>query len=98
MFANTQKFDETVNLLLVETHREDNGCDYGLLCLIPDSLEFCTTTGSILIRLSTLSDHHTSIDSKTTDGERKNEAKWKKKLNGFKSYSTAERGFKKMLL
>ena len=45
-YANIDKFDETVNVLLVELIREQDGDEYGMLYLSQDPSQYHDLTGS----------------------------------------------------
>lgn len=98
--TDIDRFDEKVNSILVEIHRECNGDDYGMLYLSKDPSECSMLTGgSTLTRIGNLSACDANIDANASDAERKKaEVLWKVKLNDSNIEATAERGSKKMLL
>ena len=98
-YADIDKFDETVNALLVELIREHDGDEYGMLYLSQDPSQFYGLTGSNLTKIGSIAAYDDTIDVDETELVRKRaEVVWKVKVNDSKVEAAAERGAKKMLL
>ena len=99
-YTDIDKFDEKINTILVEIPRDHDGDEYGMLYLSQDPNEYSTiTSGSTLEKIGKITAYDDSIDSSSSEADRKKaEASWKVKLNDSKVEAAAERGAKKMLL
>ena len=95
-----QRFDEKMISILVELPREDDGDEFGMLCLSQNASKCITiTSGSALTKIGLLEVCNDSIVVGTVDGGRnKVEVKWKVILNDSKVEVIGERGAKKILL
>ena len=99
-YTDIDRFDKKVNSILVESPREYNGDEYGMLHLSQDPSECSTLTGrSALAKIGKLAAHDSSINANASDAERKQaEVLHKVKLNDSKVEAAAKEGAKKMLL
>ena len=70
-YADIDKFDETVNALLVELIREHDGDEYGILCLSQDPSQYHGLTGSNLTKIGSIAAYDDAIDADATDLVRK---------------------------
>ena len=71
-FTDIDRFDDKVNSILVEITRDHDGDEYGILYLSQDLSKYNSITGgSILSKIRALAAYDTSIDSITSDAERK---------------------------
>ena len=85
-YADIDKFDETVNALLVELIREHDGDEYGMLYLSQDPSQYHGLTGSNLKRIGSIAAYDETIDVDATELVRKRaEVVWKVKVNDSKS-------------
>ena len=99
-YADTDKFDEKVNYMLVELIREHDGDEFGILCLRQDVSCYSTITGgSTLTKIGSIASYDRSIDKDANSSERiRAEVTWKVKINDSKVEASAESAAKKIML
>ena len=78
-YADIDKFDEIVNSMLLELIREQDGNEFGMLCLSQDPYDYSTITGgSKLTKIGSIADYENYIDNDAKSAERiRAEVAWK---------------------
>ena len=90
-YDDVDKFDETVNALLVELIREQDGDEYGMLYLSQEPSKYNALTGSNVTKIGKIAACDDNIDANATELERKRaEVVWKVKVNDSKVEAAAE--------
>ena len=71
-YDDINRFDEKIDSILVEMHREQDEDEHGMLYLIQETSEYSNVTGgSTLTKFRTLSAYDDSIDSSNSYSEHK---------------------------